>query len=335
MEIDHFDYYLPKELIAQYPKEDRSSSRLLVVKRKDSIIHHDIFKNLGNYLETGDVLVLNDTKVIPARLEARKRTGGKVEILVCSKTDENRFQCLVRNAGNGKEIEIKIGDYEATLRKDGKEWFLCVKDEREFLERLFRYGKPPLPPYIRRPPEEKDFERYQTVYARVDGSIAAPTAGLHFTEELIEDLKRIGVEVLFITLHVGVGTFLPVKTKRVEDHRMEKEYYRMEKEVLEKIETAKREGRRILACGTTVVRTLETVFSHDDRPLSGYTDLFIYPGYRFKVVDGLITNFHLPKSTPLLLVSAFIGWENLLKCYREAIEEGYRFYSYGDAMLIL
>lgn len=335
MHVSDFDYDLPKDLIAQYPAEDRSSSRLLIYNRAKSEITHDVFRNIGKYLIKGDVLVLNDTRVIPCKIEGRKKTGGKVEILIFERVSENTYRCLVRNAGKSKRVEVSVEDMEVILEKEDSQWFLRFEDGEDRIRRLLSYGKPPLPPYIKRPATRSDLERYQTVFARVNGSIAAPTAGLHFTEALLEELKEKGVEILFITLHVGIGTFFPVKAEKVEDHRMEREFYRVDSEVSERIRYAKSQKRRVIACGTTVVRTLETVFSSPDAPLEGYTDLFIYPGYDFKVVDGLITNFHLPKSTPLILVSAFVGWENLLKCYREAIEKRYRFLSYGDAMLIL
>lgn len=335
MDIGQFDFQLPYHLIAQYPKEDRSSSRLLIFSRSDLSIKHDFFKNLGNYLKPGDVLVLNNTKVIPAKIEAEKLTGGKIEILLTEKRDKSKVACLVKKAGKKKRIEAKIGELKVVLIKENGTWLLDLGEYEGKLDRILAYGKPPLPPYIKRKVEESDFERYQTVYAKVEGSIAAPTAGFHFTHDLLKNLETMGVEVLFITLHLGIGTFLPVRSKNVEDHKMHSEYFSVEKETYERIEKAKKENRRIIACGTSTVRTLETVFSSEKRVLSGYTDLFIYPGYRFSVVDGLITNFHLPRSTPLLLVSAFAGIENVFRCYREAIEKEYRFYTYGDAMLIL
>ncbi|MCX7856812.1 MAG: tRNA preQ1(34) S-adenosylmethionine ribosyltransferase-isomerase QueA [Deltaproteobacteria bacterium] len=335
MDIKEFDYDLPTDLVAQYPKEDRASSKLLVFFRQEGSTHHDFFRNIGSYLRKGDVLVLNNTKVIPARLDGKKSTGGKVEILLVERKDAHNFICLVRNSGKKESLDVTIGDVRASLKKEEKSWILHLPMGNKDFERIIGYGKIPLPPYIKRKVEDSDFERYQTVYAKVEGSIAAPTAGLHFTKELLKELEEKGVEILFITLHVGIGTFLPVKSEKVEEHTMHREYFSMEKMVLEKIELAKRENRRVIACGTSTVRTLETVFSEGERRLSGYTELFIYPGYKFSVVDGLITNFHLPKSTPLILVCAFAGKENIFRCYREAIEKNYRFYSYGDAMLIL
>lgn len=335
MDIKEFDYELPEDLIAQYPPEERTLSRILVFFREDSSIHHDFFYNIGRYLKPGDVLVLNNTKVIPAKIEAKKLTGGKIEILLLERKDQFTFTCLVKKAGKKKSFYAKIGDLKVHLQRENGNWILNLSECSEDSDKIFKYGKPPLPPYIKREVQDQDFERYQTVYAKVEGSIAAPTAGLHFTETLLSELKKMGVEILFVTLHVGIGTFLPIRTQKVEEHRMHKEYFSVEPPVYEKILNAKREERRIIACGTSTVRTLETVFQMEGKMLNGYTDLFIYPGFRFKVISGLLTNFHLPKSTPLLLVCAFAGKENIFRCYREAIEKRYRFFSYGDAMLIL
>lgn len=335
MELDEFDYQLPKSLIAQYPREDRASSRLLIFIRKEGRIIHDRFRNIPNYFRPGDVLVLNNTKVIPAKFEAKKVTGGRLDILLTGRVDERTFTCLVRNAGKKTELSAKIGETEVILKREGQEWYLYLPGGEADFQKILGQGKMPLPPYIKRPVTDVDFERYQTVYAKVEGSVAAPTAGFHFTQEILEELEKKGVLILYITLHIGMGTFLPVKTRRVEDHRMHREYFSMDESVYESLLRAKEEKRRIIACGTSTVRTLETVFTAKERVLAGYTELFIYPGYRFTVCDALITNFHLPKSTPLILVCAFAGKENVLRCYRQAIEEGYRFYSYGDSMLIL
>jgi S-adenosylmethionine:tRNA ribosyltransferase-isomerase len=335
MNLEDFSYDLPSHLIAQYPVKERTDSRLLVFNRGEGTIHHDYFRNIGHYLLRGDVLVLNNTKVIPARMEGKKLTGGKIEILLLERKDERTFLSLVRNAGKKTALHVEIGDVRVSLSKQNGQWLLILPHGERDFQKLLSYGKPPLPPYIKREVEDLDFERYQTVYAKVEGSVAAPTAGLHFTESLLEELEAKGVEILFITLHVGLGTFAPIKTEKIEEHKMHREQFSVDREVFERLYRAKKEKRRIIACGTSTVRTLETIFSEKEKRLAGYTELFIYPGYKFSAIDALITNFHLPKSTPLVLVSAFAGKENILRCYREAIKNGYRFFSYGDAMLIL
>ena len=339
MRTEEFDYLLPKEMIAQYPAEERTSSRLLVLDRANNIIEHKYFRDLKDYLRKGDLLVLNDSKVFPARLIGKKESGGVLDILLVEKRTSDTWGCLVKNTRRGTDrMDISVGDERAVLTREGSSWNIRFLYEGDSDDIVMKYGKMPLPPYIKRNNGDgaADFERYQTVYARAKGSIAAPTAGFHFSRELIGLLERMGVEIVKITLHIGIGTFTLVRSDDVEEHIMHHEYYELDETAKNTIGRAKDEGRRIVACGTSAVRTLETVFSgNGSTPLRGSTELFIYPGYQFKMVDALITNFHLPRSTPLFLVSAFAGRDPLLKCYEEAKERGYRFYSYGDSMLIL
>ncbi len=333
-----FDYILPKEMIAQHPAGERSSSNLLVFNRNDGTIKHCLFRDITGYLRKGDVLVLNDSKVFPAKLKAVKDSGGIIDILLLEKIGGKKWHCLAGSIKKGTdELIVAIGSNKAKLIRNNDFWlieFLCPDDEYDVIQ---QHGQMPLPPYIKRKEKNNiDFERYQTIYAETVGSIAAPTAGFHFTNELLESIENIGVDVVKITLHIGIGTFFLIKKECVEEHRMHREYYQIDGNVKEYIQHAKNEGRRIIACGTSVVRTLESVYGPGgETPLNSYTELFIYPGYKFKMVDALVTNFHLPKSTPLLLASAFAGRENLLNCYREAIERDYRFYSYGDSMFII
>ncbi len=340
MRIEEFDYYLPQELIAQYPVE-RGNSRLLVLERRTGNIQHKFFKDVIKYLDKDDVLVLNNTKVIPARLYGKRETGGKVEIFILKKIEGNIYEVL---AGPGRKA--RIGD--KVIFDDN--FYCIIKDiNREFGTRIAefygdnidelieKYGKIPLPPYIRREPEEIDRERYQTVYAKEKGAVAAPTAGLHFTEEIIEEIKEKGVKITFITLHSGLGTFRPVKVKEVEKHRMEPEYFKVSKETVDVINRAKEEKKNIVCVGTTTIRALESIADDNGfiKEYEGETNLYIYPPYKFKVCDRIITNFHLPKSTLLLLVAAFAGRENVLKAYEEAVRLRYRFFSYGDAMMVI
>lgn len=333
-----FDYILPKKMIAQHPAGERSSSNLLVFNRNDGTIKHCLFRDITGYLRKGDVLVLNDSKVFPAKLKAVKDSGGIIDILLLEKIGEKKWHCLAGSIKKGPdELIVAIGSNKAKLIRNNDFWlieFLCPDDEYDVIQ---QHGQMPLPPYIKRKEKNNiDFERYQTIYAETVGSIAAPTAGFHFTNELLESIENIGVDIVKITLHIGIGTFFLIKKECVEEHRMHREYYQIDGNVKEYIQHAKNEGRRIIACGTSVVRTLESVYGPGgETPLNSYTELFIYPGYKFKMVDALVTNFHLPKSTPLLLASAFAGRENLLNCYREAIERDYRFYSYGDSMFII
>ncbi len=339
MRIEDFDYFLPKEMIAQHPSEERASSRLLVFNRRTGTVDHRRFGDLTDYLREGDILVLNNSKVFPARLIGKKETGGIVDILLVRKSGRDTWECLVKNAKKGADISsISIGDYGATLQRTGSNWqirFLYDGDSEEIID---KYGKMPLPPYIKRNNGDgvADYKRYQTVYAKQTGSIAAPTAGFHFTETLISSIRGLGVDVVEITLHIGLGTFTLIKSENVEEHTMHQECYQLSEAVKELISSARSNGRRVIACGTSAVRTLETAFSPDrGSALQGETDLFIYPGHTFRVVDAVITNFHLPRSTPLLLAGAFAGREALMQCYEEAKREGYRFYSYGDSMLLL
>ena len=341
MKVEEFDYHLPPELIAQYPAEPRDSSRMMVLDRKTKSIEHRIFREIVDILDDSFVLVLNDTRVIPARLFGKKETGAEVEIFLSKKLEEDLWECLSRPAKRlkaGTTVHLGgglIGRVEEVL-PEGKR-IIRFFPPGALKERLPKVGQVPLPPYIKRPPTDKDLFRYQTVFARKNGSVAAPTAGLHFTERVLNALKEKGVEILYVTLHVGLGTFKPVKVDEVEKHRMESEFFEIPKDVAEAINRAKREGKRILACGTTVVRTLESAADEQGlvKASSGWTDLFIYPGYRFKVVDALLTNFHLPRSTLIMLVCAFAGKDFVLEAYRIAVEKRYRFYSYGDCMLIL
>jgi S-adenosylmethionine:tRNA ribosyltransferase-isomerase len=338
MDSGLFDYILPKEMIAQHPVGERSSSNLLVYNRYEETIENCSFKDIIRYLRKGDVLVLNDSRVFPARLKAIKDSGGSIDILLVERIGEKKWHCLANGLKKGTtELIVSVGNIKAKLTQYVDFWmieFLCTGDEYGIIR---MHGQMPLPPYIKR--KEKngiDFERYQTVYAEPEGSIAAPTAGFHFTKELLENIENIGVNVVKITLHIGIGTFFLIKKQNIEEHKMQREYYQIAGNVKEFIKCAKNEGRRIIACGTSVVRTLETAYeANGNTPLNDYTELFIYPGYKFKIVDALITNFHLPKSTPLLLASAFAGKDGLLKCYSEAIKRDYRFYSYGDSMFII
>ena len=340
MKTDDFDYYLPEELIAQTPLKDRSSSRLLVLDKKTGEIEHKHFYDIIDYLDKGDTLVLNNTKVLPARLIGEKiDTKAVIEILLLKNIDGDNWECLVKPARR-----IKVGTIVSF--GDGLLKAECIKELDEgirhfkliyegiLVEILDKLGTMPLPPYI----HEKlvDQSRYQTVYAKEIGSAAAPTAGLHFTEELLEKIKEKGVNICYVTLHVGLGTFRPVNVEDVTKHKMHSEYYEMNKETADILNKAKKEGRRIISVGTTSTRTLETIISryNEFKECSGFTDIFIYPGYEFKGIDALITNFHLPKSTLIMLVSALAGKENILNAYKEAVNEKYRFFSFGDAMFI-
>jgi S-adenosylmethionine:tRNA ribosyltransferase-isomerase len=338
LRLSDFDYDLPESLIAQEPSPVRDRSRLMVLKRETGGIEHRTFSDIEHYLMPGDLLVLNNTKVFPCRLLARKPGGGKAEIFLLSENRRNLWDALVKGGVSaGKRLNIAPG-IEAEVINGSEEGartvrFYGVNDIREVLPEI---GKTPLPPYIKRDPSPRDRERYQTVYAAHEGAVAAPTAGLHFTEELLQRLKAKGIDFVTVTLHVGPGTFLPVRVEIIADHRMLPEHYFIPGDAAECVNRAKGNGRRIIAVGTTSVRTIETAAAEDGTvsPGEGSSDLFIYPGYRFKVADGIITNFHLPKSTLLMLVSAFAGREHILSAYRSAVAEKYRFYSYGDAMLI-
>ncbi len=339
MKTDDFDFELPERLIAQTPLEQRDASKLLVLHKETGQIEHKHFTDILDYLQKGDVLVLNDTKVMPARLYGTKeKTKAVIEILMLKEQKQNTWECLVRPAKR-----IHVGD-EVTFSPKLKA--VCTKIGEEgiryfeflyqgiFYEILEELGEMPLPPYIHEKLKDKD--RYQTVYAKNVGSAAAPTAGLHFTKELLEKIRKKGVEIAYVTLHVGLGTFRPVNVEDVTKHKMHSEFYQMNKETASLLNRAKTEGKRIISVGTTSTRTLETIMKtyHQFQECSGWTDIFIYPGYTFEAIDALITNFHLPKSTLLMLVSALAGKEYILKAYHEAVEKEYRFFSFGDSMFI-
>ncbi len=342
MKLTDYDYDLPEALIAQQPRPQRDASRLMVLDRGTRTIHHTQFSQIGEFLPTRSLLVINNTKVIPARLIGRKLpTGGKIELLLTRQKGVNTWEALVkpgRRVTHGTRIGFDDGVLTAKILAKSSLGLYTVrfKYKGDFEEILAQVGKVPLPPYIKREPNRTDKEEYQCVYAKEAGAIAAPTAGLHFTLDLMDILKRRGIHQVPLTLHVGLGTFQPVKTENIEMHKMHSEYFELSQISANRINVAKEEGRQIVAVGTTSVRALETVASGCNvSPYQGYTDIFIYPGYQFKVVDALVTNFHLPKSTLLMLVSAFAGHEFILEAYQEAIAHKYRFYSYGDAMLIL
>ena len=340
MKTDDFDFYLPEELIAQHPLEKRDSSRMLVLDRKTGEIEHKHFKDIIDYLDDNDVLVLNDTKVLPARLIGEKEeTKAHIEVLLLKKESGDIWECLVKPAKRvklGTIITFGNGLLKAKCTKIGEDGIRHVEFIYEgiFYEILDKLGTMPLPPYIREKLEDKD--RYQTVYTKNLGSAAAPTAGLHFTKELLEKIKKKNIKVCYITLHVGLGTFRPVAVEDVTKHKMHSEYYSMTKEVADTLNTAKKEGKRIIAVGTTTTRTLETIMTkyNEFTSCSGWTNIFIYPGFKFKAIDGLITNFHLPKSTLIMLVSAFSSKKIILNAYKEAVSKQYRFFSFGDSMFI-
>lgn len=339
LRLSDFDYDLPESLIAQEPCSARDRSRLMVLKRGTQSIEHRVFSDLENYLVPGDLLVLNNTKVFPCRLPARKQGGGKAEIFLLSEQGPNLWHALVKGGGAaGRRLSV-ASDIEAELISEGPDgaWSVRFHATNNIRELLATIGKTPLPPYIKREPSGTDRERYQTVYAACEGAVAAPTAGLHFTTELLERLESRGVEFTFVTLHVGPGTFQPVRVDLIAEHRMPHERYEISSDAAEAVNRARNEGRRVIAVGTTSVRTIETAASVEGTvaPGEGVSGLFIYPGYRFKVTDGIVTNFHLPKSTLLMLVSAFEGRDRILSAYRTAAAEKYRFYSYGDAMVVI
>lgn len=337
MLVTDFDYDLPQELIAQHPMEPRDHSRLLVVDKKTGEIEHKHFYDLVNYLKPGDVLVFNDTRVIPARLHGTKDTGAHVEVFLLTRRDATDWEVLVR-PGKKLQVGAKINfsdelSCEVIEHTDFGGRVVRFKYDGIFEEILDRLGETPLPPYITAPLEDK--ERYQTVYNRERGSAAAPTAGLHFTKELMQIIKEIGCEEVFVTLHVGLGTFRPVSEAKIEDHKMHKEFYTVSQEAADAVNKAKAEGRRIIAVGTTAVRTLEAAGTDGQLHAgSSWTNIFIYPGYKFRLVDDLVTNFHLPQSTLLMLVSTLSTREIMLQTYKKAVEEKYRFFSFGDAMFI-
>lgn len=340
MNTSDFYYDLPEELIAQTPAEPRDSSRLLVYHRQDGAIEHKIFRDIIDFLNPGDALVVNDTRVIPARLYGKKQdTGREVEFLLLNQLSKDTWEIIMRP---GKKLRIGdrvefAEDLQAEILEKKEDGVTRVKFYFEglFEPLLERYGNMPLPPYITQRLEDR--QRYQTVYAKENGSAAAPTAGLHFTPELMEKIRQKGIDIIPVLLHVGLGTFRPVKVENVENHKMHSEYYSISADSARRINETRKKGGRVIAVGTTSVRTLESVADEEGniREQSGNTEIFIYPGYRFKCVDALITNFHLPESTLLMLISAFMGKEQALDLYRLAVQERYRFFSFGDAMLIL
>ena len=340
MNVSDFYYDLPEELIAQTPIEKRDESRLMVLNRANQTIEHKTFKDIIDYLEPGDCLVRNNTKVIPARLFGKKATGAKIEFLLLNRIEGDIWECIVRPGHKlkpGTEVEFGDGILKAKVLDvmEGGTRKVEFKYEGIFNEILDKIGLMPLPPYIHE--SLKDNDRYQTVYAKYEGSAAAPTAGLHFTPELFEKIKAKGIDVANVTLHVGIGTFRPVKVENVEEHHMHSEHFYIKQEDADKINNAKKNGKRVIAVGTTSCRVLETIADENGmvKPTEGDTQIFIYPGYKYKCLDGLVTNFHLPESTLIMLVSALAGRDYIMKAYNEAVKEKYRFFSFGDAMLIL
>ena len=340
MNVSDFYYDLPEELIAQTPIEKRDESRLMVLNREKQTIEHKTFRDIIDYLEPGDCLVRNNTKVILARLYGKKATGAKIEFLLLNRIEGDIWECIVRPGHKlkpGTEVEFGDGILKAKVLDvmEGGTRKVEFKYEGIFNEILDKIGLMPLPPYIHE--SLKDNDRYQTVYAKYEGSAAAPTAGLHFTPELFEKIKAKGIDVANVTLHVGIGTFRPVKVENVEEHHMHSEHFYIKQEDADKINNAKKNGKRVIAVGTTSCRVLETIADENGmvKPTEGDTQIFIYPGYKYKCLDGLVTNFHLPESTLIMLVSALAGRDYIMKAYNEAVKERYRFFSFGDAMLIL
>ncbi|MBN8250537.1 tRNA preQ1(34) S-adenosylmethionine ribosyltransferase-isomerase QueA [Priestia flexa] len=342
MKVDLFDFHLPEELIAQTPLEKRDASRLMVVNKETGEVRHHMFQDLLDYLQEGDCLVLNDTRVLPARLFGTKEdTGANIEVLLLKQTEGDMWETLVKPAKRVKEgTIISFGDGRLTAVCKGVSdqggRLLEFKYDGIFYEVLEQLGEMPLPPYIKERLDDR--ERYQTVFAREQGSAAAPTAGLHFTEEMLEEIKAKGVHIAFLTLHVGLGTFRPVSVDDLEEHDMHAEYYQVSEETASLLNSVREQGGRIISVGTTSTRTLETIATEHDgvfKASSGWTSIFIFPGYEFKAIDGMITNFHLPKSTLIMLVSALAGREHIIGAYETAVKEKYRFFSFGDAMLIL
>lgn len=340
MRKEDFYYDLPEELIAQHPILNREDSRLMVLDKATGSVEHRYFRDIIDYLNEGDCLVLNDTRVIPARLfGSRKGKDESIEFLLLKKIDKNRWETLVKpgkKARPGAKVIFGDGELEGNVLSTGEDGTRIVEFEYEgiFEEILDKLGEMPLPPYIKEKLEDK--ERYQTVYSKKEGSAAAPTAGLHFTKELLQKIENKGIKIVYLTLHVGLGTFRPVKEENIEDHHMHSEYFELSKEAAKIINNTKKSGGRVIAVGTTSTRTLESIWAQENLvvPKSGWTDIFIYPGYKFKVVDCLITNFHLPESTLIMLVSALAGREKILNSYDIAVKEKYRFFSFGDAMFI-
>ena len=340
MNVKDFDFYLPEELIAQHPLEQRDSSRLMVLDKETGEINHKRFHDIVGYLNEGDTLVLNNTRVMPARLIGEKEgTGGKIEFLLLKRIEKDKWECLAKpgkSARVGRKFTFGDGKLKAEVvevKADGNRIVEFFYDGI-FEEVLDALGEMPLPPYIHERLEDK--ERYQTVYSKENGSAAAPTAGLHFTKELLAEIKDKGINIVYLTLHVGLGTFRPVKVESLEEHEMHSEFYMLSKESADIINETKKRGNVVISVGTTSTRTLETIGDNNGfvKAQSGWTNIFIYPGYKFKVVDKLITNFHLPESTLIMLVSTLAGRDNVMNAYKEAVNEKYRFFSFGDAMFI-
>ena len=338
MRVSDFRFDLPPELVAEYPKSVRSDSRLLVLEDPSRRPVHRAFRDIVEYLQAGDLLVLNDTRVIPARLFSQKATGGKVEMLVERIVDERTVWAHLRASKSpacGSRLTFEGGCQARIVERRGDLFVVAFECEGGVLDYLNSHGHMPLPPYLNRPDDSTDRERYQTVYARKEGAVAAPTAGLHFDHELLDRLRARGVNMTRVTLHVGAGTFQPVRVEQIEEHSMHSEYMEVSEEVVQAVGQARACGGRVVAVGTTAVRCLETAARTGTlAPFVGDTDIFIYPGYRYRVVDALVTNFHLPESTLLMLVAAFYGYEPIMAAYREAVAARYRFYSYGDAMFL-
>jgi len=339
MRRDEFSYQLPEELIAQFPTEQRGNSRLLAMVCPSGELTDLEFSNFPGLLKAGDLLVFNDTRVIPARLFGNKETGGKVEILLERILDDQQMLAQVRASKSpkpGSMIHLQGGIRLELIERQEDMFVLDVIGEMSVLELLQQVGHIPLPPYIQRDDDVEDIERYQTVYAKKPGAVAAPTAGLHFTDKLMQEITEQGIDSVYVTLHVGAGTFQPVRVDNIEEHQMHSEYLEVSADVCEKVKQCKAKGGRVIAIGTTAVRCLETAAQASElKPYQGETDIFIYPGYEFKVIDALITNFHLSESTLLMLVSAFAGRDNIMHAYQHAIDEAYRFFSYGDAMFLI
>ena len=329
LKLADFDYPLPKELIAQYPLENRDQARLLIVNRKTGSIGHGVFKEILGFFRKNDLLVLNDTKVLHCRLMGNKITGGRIEILLTRRVNGTTFSCLVQPSRTkvGEKIIFASGKITGILSSRGQ-----ISFKQTDADVIYNFGIVPLPPYIKRAPEDLDTVYYQTVYAKNEGALASPTAGLHFTQESLKQIHGAGINLAYVTLHVGLGTFRPVRCENITEHKMEAEYFLVPDAAIAALDRVKAEQGRIIAVGTTSLRALETYASGRKE---GHTDLFIYPGYKFALVDCLLTNFHLPMTTLLMLVCAFGGKELMLRAYQEAVENKYRFYSYGDAMLII
>lgn len=340
MKREDFFYHLPNELIARYPTTNRSDSRLMVLNKNTGAIQHCIFREMINCLKPNDLLVFNDSRVIHARLLGEKETGGRVEVLVERVLPNQEALVHIRSSRSPKNESLLLLEKSIKVKVLGRQedlFYLKFLSEKPVIELLETFGHIPLPPYIDRPDEEQDRERYQTVYSKIKGSVAAPTAGLHFDEALLEKIKEKGVECGYVTLHVGAGTFQPVKTDNIQEHKMHSEWITVSQKICDQVQKAKEKGGRVIAVGTTSVRCLETAATAKKVPgtFEGETDIFIYPGYQFQVVDGLLTNFHLPESTLLMLVCAFAGKNSVMNAYQTAILQKYRFFSYGDAMFIV